>query len=70
MSQECGSCEFYQVNPGAVNQGVCRRYPPTGAVIPRQTAMGTEIKQIAFCPPVQGAQWCGEYQRKPQPEDN
>jgi hypothetical protein len=43
----------------------CRRYPPVAQLItvPRQILQGTEInlQNMASFPPVQPAQWCGEW---------
>lgn len=57
----CNTCKFYKRNPTALNQGVCKRFPPT--MIPLPTPNGMELRGIQ---PAVGSKTgeCGEYIEK------
>ena len=59
MSDRCKGCRFFNDRAGADGSGYCRRYPPR--VMDR-----TQDKEDWCWPIVHGADWCGEWQKKPE----
>lgn len=58
--EKCETCRFYfETQPGTTlqRQTVCRRYPPTGQLLPSNQG----VSQLAFFPAVQSGHWCGEF---------
>lgn len=58
----CKECKFYKVDPSNVSKGFCHKNTPTLTVVitPRGPA------PIGGWPPVDGDEWCGEYQVRVQ----
>lgn len=70
----CGTCKYFKKIMQAIGQGgTCHRYPPTLIAVPIPSPMQPgqiQLKQMAFYPPVSVKDWCGEYGRKVQPDEN
>ena len=67
MRYQCDACDFYSPLAGDVNmppQGQCRKKPPTGVLVPRQTLSGQGVAVVTFFPEVAADTWCGEYKAK------
>lgn len=71
MSNQCGACFYYRVDPRNLKQGTCRFNPPTPMVVMsagQPTGMGTfqtaQPISMGMFPPVQEGEWCGRWQRK------
>lgn len=61
--ETCASCRFRMMNPQAMGEHLCRRYPPVAHVVPMQDKLGrmvpgfqTSFPQVAMATPA-----CGEY---------
>lgn len=66
-NQSCHDCYFYEST--GVNQGICRRYPPTVQQIPKRVSTlpgqdAIQMAKLSTYPPVNGEdRGCGEYSR-------
>jgi hypothetical protein len=60
----CGECVYSdsEIDPGRLGKGqmFCRRFPPTGSMVPTPQHM----MSVGICPPVQPNNWCGEGKSK------
>ena len=70
MRYKCVDCDFYSPlssdasTPMTPPQGQCRKNPPTGVLVPRQTLSGQGVSVVTFFPEVAADTWCGEYKPK------
>jgi hypothetical protein len=59
MAEACMSCRFYMMQ-----EGVCRRYPPTQTVTAMYNKGGERVHdRMSLFPQMQPNGWCGEYQQ-------
>lgn len=56
----CGDCRFFEGDTAA-KTGVCRRFPPTGAL---KVDDGEDFQQANFATTVT-YEWCGEFELSP-----
>ena len=56
----CKSCRYWEAG-GVVNQGACKRYPPT-ALLASPTPR--DIQQVNVFPVTMDKDWCGEHALK------
>lgn len=61
MSNQCGACFYYRVDPRNLRQGTCRFNPPAPAMV--GTSSGQPMT-VGMFPPVQEGEWCGKWQSK------
>jgi hypothetical protein len=68
QERSCETCAFFFTYPSSQFEGECRRYPP---VVTRFSGQGGPyISVLGSCQFARtiSTDWCGEWQRKPQPE--
>jgi hypothetical protein len=63
--ENCGRCRFWIRAEGKdQTEGLCRRFPPSYAMLPVPMNQGFGVQAAVVFPPMMQFNWCGEFRPK------